>query len=342
MLDLHEVKTLRNANKIVHPPNFPHKTKFFPNFFDISTKLHARFPHKIDPADYNLPTNYKDFYRITPKNFDSRVINSPETWVVVISPSNFDFDYNWKKESRIYRGSAFFGVIDAKEYPKFALQVYFQASNSHDWNGKEVAAVFKGKHVKPEIANNPWKAMKIATRINKIGGVKQFTPTKEDEMYNFVVPAFYHSQPYARFPVLMVYDDAGPIPLVQRMIGNDRLFQVYFEFRVMKSSEFDNLKLLFKDVPKPDSFPHYLGLVGKEPASGGDELTFDVVSFEKKKFKEPKSYKSVSEFLFWMHKEYRTALPGKKPTETAESLIEPLARAINGRLKFTNKKHDEL
>ena len=206
-----------------------------------------------------------------------------------------------------------------------------------------MAAVFNGKHVKPEIAKNPWKALKVATRINKIGSLKHFEPTKADEMYNFVVPAFYHSQPYARFPVIMIYDDDGPIPLVMRLIGNDKLFQVYFDFRVMKSSEFDHLKMLFPDVPKPENYPTYLGLIGKEPESGGNELSFDVVSFVEKKFKEPKSYKSVSEYLFWLHKEYRTVLPGRKPKESAENLIEPLAKAIRNRLDFKIKKnHDEL
>ena len=71
---------------------------------------------------------------------------------------------------------------------------------------------------------------------------------------------------------------------------------MYFDFRVMKSSEFEHLKLLFPDVPKPENFPHYLGLIGKEPASGDSELTFDVVSFVEKKFKQPKSYKAVSEY----------------------------------------------
>ena len=93
---------------------------------------------------------------------------------------------------------------------------------------------------------------------------------------------------------------------------------------------------MFRDVSEPKHLPNYLALVGKEPESftkGDLDLTFDVVQFVEKKFGSATSFKSVTEYLFWLNDQYRRILPGRKYRETPNEQIKPLATQITWRLE---------
>jgi len=305
---------------------------------------------KIIPEDYNLPKNYKDFYRINPKNFESRILRTEETWIVIFtSKSDLDFQINWKSLAKKHKGGVLFGVVDMSKdqvHHDFGMERLKIVGKDKDWptkdqieNGSkvgEIAIIYRGK-AKPEYVPNTVKAVRMASRFEPATSVRHFKPSEDADsaMYKFVVPAFYHSKPYPRFPILMIYEDKEALPWVCKYLMNHKLFNVYFDFRAMKMSEFSHLKKMFKDVAEPTSFPNFLALVGKEPkeVTGDLDMTFDIVQYVEKKFGPATSFKGVSEFLFWLNGEYREVLPGRKFQESSNQLIKPLADALRKRVE---------
>ena len=292
---------------------------------------------KINPLEYNLPNAYKDFYRITPKNFEKRVLKAIETWIVIFtSDSGFNFKLGWKKLAKSHRGSIFFGVVDMNKYESFGVdrlkKVFTKWTPNQEF---EVAIMYRGP-AKPELVANTVKAVRMASRFEPATSVRHFKPQEQEAMYKFVVPAFYHSKPYPRFPIIMIYEDKEVVPWIFKYLLNNKMFNVYFDFRCLKASDFKHLKKMFRDVTPPKKYPGLLALVGKEPknpSKGDIDMTFDVVQFVEEKFGPSSSFKSVTEYLFWLNKEYREELPGRKFPEGSNELIRPLAKEVTQRLE---------
>lgn len=310
--------------------------KFSPLVSAADEKYSQPSLDKIDPKKYNLPENYKDFYRINPNNFESRVLKTEETWIILFTKQEgFNFKLDWKKLAKKHRGGILFGVVDMQKYKLFGEDRLAKINKKMDAaeDAIEIAVMYRGP-AKPEYVPNPTKAVRMASRFEPATSVRHFKPNEPEAMYKYVVPAFYHSKPYPRFPIVMIYDDKEPIPWVLKYLQNHKLFNVYYDFRCLKSSDFIHLKKMFRDVAEPTTYPNYLALVGKEPenVTGDLDMTFDIVQFVEKKFGPATSFSAVSGFLFWLNDEYRHVLPGRKFPDNNE-IMRPLADALNKRLE---------
>ena len=221
----------------------------------------------INPANYNLPEHYNDFYILTPNNYKKRVQHGGHTWIIILTDQTkgkLSFKKNWAHYAQIHRGGLFFGVVKVKNYPEFKEFLMAKINKGKLEADQvpyenEIALIIK-MGTRARITKSPKTAVKIATERDELN-IKEFKPS-DDAMHDFVVPAFYGKElSHPKFPILIIYDGEEGVPHVARILQNTLSFTNYFEFRVMDKLYWPKLKKMFPDIIEPEEFPNYLALM---------------------------------------------------------------------------------
>jgi len=265
---------------------------------------------------------YIDWWKISDQNFDQRVLESVDPWIIVIAPEH-QIPVAWKEYATRYRGQFWFG----KFFDKWGKNL----GERFGYEGKPKVLVYswtrEAKKKGPFITDNFSVALEKAIESLPVTSLQRlsFDTTLEDpsNIDAFLTNALYGEEKNPKWPVIFLLgkeDEEEGLPPITRVISH--YFSDSFKFAFVKFDQLKALKKVFPDyypTDMKDEFPDTFIVAGKEPSDDAPEdefeLTFSVVRMSKQKFGMSTKFNDVAAFFFWVNEQIRETLPGRDPNE---------------------------
>jgi len=273
---------------------------------------------------YFLPEvdQYIDWWKITDQNFNQRVLESVDPWIIVIAPEH-QIPVAWKEYATKYRGQFWFG----KFFDKWGENL----EERFGYQGKPKVLVYswtrEAKKNGPFITDDFSIALEKTIESLPVKSLQRlsFDTTIEDpsNIDAFLTNSLYGEEKNPKWPVIFLLgkeDEEEGVPPITRVISH--YFSDSFKFAFVKNEQLGALRKVFPDYFPPDmkdEYPDTFIVAGKEPDDDAPEdefeLTFSVVRMSKQKFGMSAKFNDISAFLFWVNEQLRETLPGRDPNE---------------------------
>merc|ERR1711935_743600 len=299
----------------------------------ISIDIKDQTLEKPELIKYLLPEEkqYMDWWKITPDNFDQRIMNSVDTWIIAIHRKH-QLPVVWKNEAVKYRGTMFFGKL-LEENLNDELKSRFKYTDKPKLIAYKWTRAAKAEFLETD---DMIKALEYVITSMPTKHINQVTfganDQSETHLNQFILRSFYQNDGKPRFPLLFVYDPAkGGVPAILRVMSH--YFKEYFNFGLVDKKDIPEFQAAFSSYPKPraEQLPQLVALIGEEPSdeaftSGDANLSFRIVVMVKEKFGKM-DFSNFVGYLFWLNNEFREKIPAKPDKE--DILIETMGSVRN-------------